>query len=129
MRLFIAGDDTQILNLFRRVAEQEGWVVETCETGRDLLEAVEDGSEPALLIVDIQMPDLDGIEVIDHLAVLERPMRIRFITGGPDSSALAARMIAGARALDVGRFLMKPLRVQDLRSVLHDEAELLRSFG
>lgn len=129
LRLFIADDDMQISALFRRVAEQEGWIVETCCNGRELLEAVDGGLEPALLIIDIQMPELDGIEVISYLADLNRPMRIRFITGGSDSSALAARMIAGARDLDVGRFLMKPLRVQDLKGVLHAEAELLEGFG
>ncbi len=74
------------------------------------------------------MPDLDGIEVIDELESVDRPLRMRFMTGGPDSSALAARMIASARSFDVGRHLMKPFELAVLQTILADEAAHLRAL-
>jgi CheY-like chemotaxis protein len=125
MRLYVADDNDEFAQLVRRVAEREGWAVTTCANGRDLAAEVASEDAPALLIVDINMPELDGIEVIEELKTIERRIRVRFITGGPQSSALAARMIAEARGIEVGRFITKPVHVEELRSILQTEAELL----
>ncbi|SUZ34043.1 Response regulator receiver protein CpdR [Roseibaca ekhonensis] len=129
MRLFIAEDDIQLSTLLRRVAEKEGWSVTTVMNGRELLTELGTEAEPALLVIDIQMPKMDGIEVIENLVGIERRIRIRFMTGGPDSSALAANMIANARDLEVGRFLMKPIHVDAFRAVLKEEAAFLSDKG
>lgn len=122
MQVYIADDNVEFANLCAKVAVQEGWSATVCANGRELITVLHQGEGPALLIVDIQMPELDGIEVIDELLGVDRKLRVRFITGGPDSSALAARMIAEARDIEVGRFLTKPIRMQDLREMLAFEA-------
>lgn len=125
MRVYIADDNEEFSLLLRRIAEGEGCLVTTCLNGEELFAEVSSESGPALLIVDINMPKLDGIEVIRKLAAVARRMRVRFITGGPDSSAIAARMIAAANGIDAGRFIMKPISVDDFKEVLRNEARLL----
>lgn len=121
MRLYIADDNIEFAEFCAKVAKQEGWQVSICADGTELVDILKLEDTPALVIIDIQMPNIDGIEVIDCLQAINRDLRLRFITGGPQSSALAARMIADARGYDVGRFLTKPLSVKKLRSILAEE--------
>ncbi|MBO9406330.1 response regulator [Shimia sp. R9_1] len=123
MRLYIADDNADFAEFCSEVAILEGWSVTICQNGVELLAKVREERGPALLLVDIQMPVMDGIEVIQSLNKIDRDLRIRFITGGPSASAHAAQLIAGARALNVGEVLSKPLSLQDLRGVLKTEIE------
>lgn len=125
MRVYIADDNVEFSKFLRRVAEMEGWTATWCSNGRHLADEVASEDGPALLIVDINMPEVDGIEAIDQLWTARRRLRIRFITGGEHSSALAARMIAEARGMDAGRFITKPVAVDDMREILRSEARLL----
>jgi hypothetical protein len=68
---------------------------------------------------------MDGIEVISGIAALNRPMRLRFMTGGGGASMEAAKLIAQARDIDVGNNLHKPLSRDVLRDVLQTEAGTL----
>ena len=121
LRLFIADDNREFAEFCAEVATRAGWTVCICGNGAELVEQVQAQDGPALLFIDIQMPVLDGIEVIEELKTLDRDLRVRFMTGGPQSSALAARMIADARGLTTGRFLTKPLSIDQLRKVLAEE--------
>lgn len=125
MRAYIADDNEEFSRFMRRVAENEGWRVTTCTTGRELLVEVALEDDPALIIVDLNMPELDGIEVIDGLKIQRRRMRVRFITGGVESAAVAAKAIAEARGIDAGPFILKPIGVNSLRGILRSEADLL----
>lgn len=127
-QLYIADDNTDFAKYVARVASSGGWEVETCENGRALLERLATGDGPAFLLIDINMPEMDGIEAIEGLAELDRPLRLRFITGGTDAAILAAKMIAQARNLTVGRNVYKPIGKQDLTTLLHEEAEALEAL-
>lgn len=125
MQLYVADDNLEFSRFLRRVAEMAGWTTTTCCNGLELASAVAAADGPALLIVDINMPELDGIEVIEKLATINRRLRMRFITGGDITSALAARMIAEARGMEAGRLLSKPITVEELTELLRSEARLL----
>ena len=122
VRLYIADDNLEFARFCEGVATRSGWTVSVCGNGAELVDLLKEESGPALLIIDINMPVLDGIEVIDQLHAIPRDLRLRFITGGHDSSALAARMIADARELKVGKYLTKPISVKRLQAVLEEEA-------
>lgn len=126
-RLIIADDNAQFLEFVRTVAEGAGWVVTLCADGNELLDSLREMSEPALVLVDINMPNLDGVEVAWKLSDLNgsAPARLRFITGGDPSNAIAARMIAKAREQDPGMTLFKPIAISKLREILAYEAEKL----
>lgn len=127
-RLIIADDNAQFLEFVRTVAEGAGWVVTLCADGIELMAILEEMSDPALVLVDINMPNLDGVEVAWKLADLAEsaPARLRFVTGGDPSNAIAARMIAKAREQDPGMTLFKPIPIDKLREVLAYEAEMLK---
>ena len=56
----------------RSLLETEGFVVSEAATGLDGIESVRQG-RPEFVLLDIQLPDLDGFEVAKRLAQLERP--------------------------------------------------------
>lgn len=97
--LIIAEDGPDLLDVYRSFAERTGWDVQTCTSGNGIKPLLADGQGPILLLIDINMPDMDGIEAIDEILEVPRPKRLRFMTGGDDAPIIAAKMIASARDL------------------------------
>ncbi len=85
-------------------------VVAEAGDGIDALEAVE-RTQAELLLLDIRMPRMDGLEVARHLASFERAPAIVFCTAY-DDHALAA---FDANAVD---YLLKPIRADRLRAAI-----------
>jgi DNA-binding response OmpR family regulator len=59
-------DDTSLRELLRRTLEREGWVVHEASNGRQALEAIA-RLQPALILLDLMLPEVDGVQVIDQL--------------------------------------------------------------
>ncbi len=129
MNLYIADDNVEFAAFCAKVATLEGWQVKTCHDGSELLAVVKKETMPALILCDIKMPDVDGIEVIKALSDPKRLFRVRFITGGSMTNAVAARLIGEARDINIGRFLIKPIAMADLKAVFLEEAENLRKMA
>jgi FixJ family two-component response regulator len=125
MKLFILDDNETFAALSAEVARAEGWQVEVFHRGAPFVDRVNAESGRALLIVDMNLPGLDGFDVTTQLCDPGRRFRLRFITGDSLSTALAGRMAAEARDFAVGRILAKPLGVEGFRAVLAEEAAIL----
>jgi len=64
--ILVVDDDQSQRELLRRILEAEGWEVMAAHTGRTAIEAVE-ARRPACIILDILMPEMDGIEFVNEL--------------------------------------------------------------
>jgi CheY-like chemotaxis protein len=128
-KLYIADDNSEFADYLTTVAIRLGWTVEVCKNGNELLDLLLGEGGPAVVLVDINMPEKDGIEVIEGLAEIARPLRFRFMTGGADAPMLAAKLMARARNLSVGRNLYKPIPMETLKRVLSEEWEELLVMG
>ena len=64
--ILVVDDDTKILNLVRAYLEREGYAVITASDGRAALAAVRE-SHPRLVVLDVMLPELDGIAVLRTL--------------------------------------------------------------
>lgn len=62
-RVLCVDDDPDILHLIRKTFEASGFEVATCGSGEAALRWIERNGLPHLAVVDIRMPDLDGIEL------------------------------------------------------------------
>lgn len=122
MKLFFLDDNVAFATLSAEIARQDGWEVEVFHEGAPFLDRVNAEPGRALLMVDMNLPGLDGFDVTTRLHDPEQRFRIRFITGDSLSTALAGRMAAEARDFAVGRILTKPLGVEGFRAVLAAEA-------
>jgi two-component system, LytTR family, response regulator AlgR len=103
--------------LQRLVGELPGWTVAgSCSNGADALSLVSK-LDPAVVLLDIRMPGMTGIEVARHLGALERPPAIVFTTAY-DEYALQA-----FEAQAVG-YLLKPVRRERLEEALKHAGRL-----
>jgi len=112
MRIIIVDDEPLARSrLAAQVADSGlGEVVAEAENGLDAIRAVA-SSDPDVVLLDIRMPGMDGIEVAQHLARLASPPAVVFTTAF-DEHALAA---FDANAID---YLLKPIRSNRLQQAL-----------
>ena len=112
MRVLIADDEPLARTRLRALlAEHSGVeVVGEATNGRETLDAIE-RLRPELLLLDIAMPVMDGLEVAHHLAQLDAPPALVFCTAY-DEHALSA---FEAAAVD---YLVKPVRAERLAGAL-----------
>jgi two-component system response regulator AlgR len=119
IRVFIADDEAPARERLRELlgdiaAELPASVVGEARNGLEALEALpESGADVVLL--DIQMPGMGGLELARHLAGLERPPAVVFITAH-DRHAVEAFEL---NALD---YLLKPVRAERLAAALRKAA-------
>lgn len=116
--LAIVDDETDFRTFVRDVAESSGWRAEEMAKGSDLRKALDAGLKPALVIIDVMMPEEDGIELIRSLAAYSIDMKIQILTGGPLLYADAMRMTAKNPKIEFCEPLQKPVRVSKLREIL-----------
>ena len=103
--------------LQRLVADIEGWrVCAACGSGFEALELVRE-HDPDVVLLDIRMPGMSGIEVARHLCALEDAPAVVFTTAY-DQYALEA---FDARAVG---YLLKPVRRERLTEALRQAARL-----
>jgi PAS domain S-box-containing protein len=79
--VLIVEDDAPTRKVLRRTLEKEGWRVSEAENGRIGLERLDD-EHPALVLLDLMMPDVDGFGFLDGVRsrALERPPSVVVIT-------------------------------------------------
>ncbi|HYO45569.1 MAG TPA: GAF domain-containing protein [Gemmatimonadota bacterium] len=65
-RVLVVEDDEAARALIRRALEAEGWEVDEAENGRVALERLAE-TEPALVLLDLMMPEMDGFEFLETL--------------------------------------------------------------
>lgn len=115
-KIVIADDEStvreRLLSLLSRVKD-DFLVVGSFENGYDALEGIEK-LQPDLLITDIKMPYIDGIELIKQ-ARLEFPLLQSIIISGYDSFEFAKQAID----LRVIGYLSKPISFEELKQVIY----------
>jgi two-component system, chemotaxis family, chemotaxis protein CheY len=112
--ILVADDDAVNQRLLGVILGRMGHEVVGVADGRDALRRVGE-ADVDLLIVDLSMPEIDGVTVVRTLRADERHRDLPVIVltaSGLDSDARSARA-AGAN-----EFLTKPVRTQELAAVL-----------
>ena len=106
-RILLAEDDESLRNFLTRALERAGYEVVSCPDGES---AVEELSQPFdVLLTDIVMPGIDGIEVARIAASRQPNLRIMFITG-----FAAVALSAGDRAPAGAKVLSKPVHLREI---------------
>ena len=96
-RVLLVDDNSDFRSAARQLLERHGFVVVAeAETG---LNGIEQAGEhrPDLVLLDVQLPDIDGFEVTKRLAQLELPVAV-ILTSSLDGSDFGA-LVAGSPAL------------------------------
>ena len=116
VRILLAEDDDSMRTYLARALERSGYDVVAVASGVEALPHLAP-HQFDLLLTDIVMPEMDGIELAQHAAQVAPDMRIMFITG------FAAVTLKAGKAVPQAKVLSKPFHLRDL--VL----EVERMFG
>ncbi len=112
LRIVVADDEPDMRDYFKKVLPRLGHrVVAAAENGKELVEQCRT-HQPDLVITDIRMPDMDGIDAAVAL-YKERPLPIILVSAYHDSE-----LIRRAEADHVMGYLVKPIKQADLGPVI-----------
>jgi signal transduction histidine kinase len=111
-RVIVIDDDDVMLLSCRRVLEHDGYEVETFDNGQEGIARIQE-ARPQLLLVDLKMPEFDGLQVIARVRAIDPELVIAVITGYATIATAVDAMKAGAYD-----FLPKPFTPDELRLVV-----------
>lgn len=107
IRILLAEDDAAMRTYLARALERVGYAVSPVDNGPAALRMLEHQSFD-LLLTDVAMPELDGIELAKRAGVLDPALRVVFITG------FAAVALDGEGLIPGAKMLSKPFHLRDL---------------
>jgi len=118
--LLVVDDETSVLTLTKRIAESEGFEVIVCTSGMQALKLAEE-RRPDLIMVDLRMPDVNGLDIVRALRKTDTNATIVLMTGYASiDSAVEAVKIGAAD------YLTKPFDMERLKgtfAIVREEAE------
>ena len=79
MRILVVDDDEAVRNSLRRALVLEGYEVELAEDGLAALRSLQQ-SAPDAVVLDLQLPDVDGLEVCRRLRSIGDPTPVLMLT-------------------------------------------------
>ncbi len=116
-RLLIIDDDEQIRDFIREVAEFDGFVVKDTADAERFAATVREW-QPTHVVVDLVMPEIDGMQLVQLLAKEGCDARIIVVSGyDPAYLGIAERLGSAFGALDI-QSLSKPFDVDSLQAAL-----------
>jgi two-component system, LytTR family, response regulator AlgR len=120
LRVLVVDDEPPARERLRSMlAETDGFeVAGEAENGRVALELY-DSLQPDIVLLDVRMPGIDGLEVAQHLATYPEPPAVIFVTAFDEYALQAFETEAIA-------YLMKPIRAEKLRAALAKAGRLTR---
>ncbi|MFN3434582.1 MAG: cell cycle two-component system response regulator CpdR [Sphingomonas sp.] len=107
IRILLAEDDTVMREYLTRALERAGYAVSAVDRGTAAIPLLE-SERFDLLLTDIVMPEMDGIELARRAAEMVPGLRVMFITG------FAAVTLKAGREMPNARVLSKPFHLRDL---------------
>jgi FixJ family two-component response regulator len=110
----IVDDDPSVREGLKSLIRSAGWSVETFASAQEFLVRPR-AKAPSCLILDLQLPDLSGLDLQKRMAATDLEIPIVFLTGHGDIPASVQAMKAGAL-----EFLTKPVDEQDLLRAIQE---------
>ena len=107
LRILLAEDDQVMREYLTRALQRSGYAVTAVDRGTAAIPLLETESFD-LLLTDIVMPEMDGIELAQRAGEMCKDLRVMFITG------FAAVTLKAEKTMPQARVLSKPFHLRDL---------------
>ncbi|MGO2847082.1 MAG: response regulator transcription factor [Microbacterium gubbeenense] len=108
VRVLVVDDEQMLTDLLSMALRMEGWDVRTAASGFEALDAVKEYS-PDALVLDIMMPDLDGMSVLQRLRQQQNMVPVLFLTAKDAVSDRVAGLTAGG-----DDYVTKPFSLEEV---------------
>jgi two-component system OmpR family response regulator len=107
-RVLVVDDEPSLADLLTLAFEYEGWDVRTAGNGAEALRLAGE-FHPDAVLLDMMLPDIDGIEVLRRLRATAGDVPVLFLTARDDLEDRTAGLNAGAQG-----YLTKPFSLDDV---------------
>ncbi len=122
-QLLIADDDRDFRESLSEVFQRRGFCIHLASDGCEALEIVRNRRELHLILLDVHMPRLSGLEAFEQIrTVAERTLPCIIMTAKLDESIQRK-----ARELEINRLLSKPFTLRDITGTV--ESIMAQSYG
>jgi two-component system, OmpR family, response regulator len=112
VRILIVDDDKAICDFMQSLLEKDGFIVKTLGDPTLVEDEVRQG-DYHVLILDLMMPKMDGIEVLKKIRAIDSDIAVVIFTAHPNLDSAVASM-----KLDAVDYIKKPFNVDEFREVL-----------
>jgi two-component system OmpR family response regulator len=109
LRIAVVDDEQMLTDLLSMALRMEGWDVKTAASGYEALQLVRE-FEPDALVLDIMMPDLDGMAVLHRLRQSGDDVPVLFLTAKDAVADRVAGLTAGG-----DDYVTKPFSLEEVR--------------
>jgi len=116
-KLLIVDDEVDIREFAKRFFTKRGIEVHTASGGREALKII-DQEKPDLVLLDVQMEDITGIEVLKTLRESKNHIKVIMVTGAED-----LEIVNQANSFGVKGYVHKPLVLEELEKIVLAELD------
>jgi EAL domain-containing protein (putative c-di-GMP-specific phosphodiesterase class I)/FixJ family two-component response regulator len=119
IRILVLDDESFMLKLLSRILANLGFTsVTLCDSGRGALESIDAGPRPNLILLDLNMPEMDGIEFVRHLVERHYSGSLILVSGEDERMLQTAEKLVQAHKIPILGHLHKPVRPESLSLLL-----------
>jgi two-component system, NtrC family, response regulator AtoC len=112
-KILLVDDEPGMLRYIKTLLEVDDYKVETATTGEEALQRVEKGLQPDLVLLDVLMPGIDGLETLQQLRQMRPGVKVVMLSCVSDTRKVVHAMKLGAQD-----YLTKPFQKAELDAVL-----------
>jgi CheY-like chemotaxis protein len=103
--ILVVDDSPAMLRYLRLLLETDSYQVETASNGADAVRRIRQGYSPAVVLLDLQMPGMDGLKTLRRLLKLRPDLNVIMCSGVDDPTKVRQATVLGAKA-----YLTKPVQ-------------------
>ncbi len=103
--ILVVDDSAAMLKYFRTLLELDSYRVHTASNGLEALRRVREGFVPDIVLLDVQMPHLDGMQTLKYLLELRSELKVIMCSAWSDPGKVQQARLLGAQA-----YLTKPVQ-------------------
>jgi len=111
--ILLVDDEPGMLRYIRTLLEVDNYKVETASTGEEALQRIEKGLAPDLVLLDVLMPGIDGLETLEQLRQMRPGVKVVMLSCVNDTRKVVQAMRLGAQD-----YLTKPFQKAELDAVV-----------
>src|ERR1700680_1979463 len=112
--ILLVDDEPGMLRYIRTLLEVDDYKVETASTGEEAVERVQKGLRPDLVLLDLLMPGIDGLQTLEQLRKLQPGVKVVMLSCVSDT-----RKVVQAIRLGAHDYLTKPFQKSELDTVIN----------
>src|SRR6476646_9602376 len=113
VNILLVDDEPGMLRYIRTLLEVDDYTVQTASTGEDALQQVAKGLRPDLVLLDLLMPGIDGLQTLEQLRQLVPGLKVVMLSCVSDT-----RKVVQAIRLGAHDYLTKPFQKAELDKVI-----------